>query len=142
MNKFKYLSVVLFIAALAGVVISCDNESDVDLRAEGKKAGIEICDCVASFEAPNPENFDGGAEGESFQAAFGFYVMQLATCPGLLGKYQQYVVFVYENYNPEAENPLYSVFDFKNADFEAGFKEGTSNCMETFAVLFALIGGR
>jgi hypothetical protein len=139
MNRFKSISVVLFAAVLAVAVISCKDEEKNDLKAEGKKAGTEMCDCVASYTAPNPADF---ADQESFQAAFMAYAANLGTCPGVLAKYQEYVTFVYENYNPEAENPLYSVFTFTNADFEAGFKEGTSSCMETFAALFALMGGQ
>ena len=145
MNKFKTISVVLLTALLAGAVFSCkdSNKDTTDYVAEGRKAGMEMCNCVASFTAPNPADFvdeEGNFDEENFNQAFGFYAMQLGTCPGLLSQYQQYVSFIYENYDPTAAEPLYSVFDFKNKDFEKGFKEGTSGCMETFAALFALLG--
>ena len=144
-NKFKIISVVLFTSLLAGIVFSCkdSNKDTTDYVAEGTKAGSEICNCVASFLAPNPVDFvdeEGNFDEENFNQAFGFYAMQLGTCPGLLSPYQQYVSFIYENYDPTAAEPLYSVFDFKNKDFEQGFKVGTSGCMETFAALFALLG--
>jgi hypothetical protein len=184
MFRNKFLSVVLFAAVAAGVVISC-NDDDKDHKAEGKKAGKEMCDCVASYEAPtmpnhpaspsppaglnlqellgldlqNPEVLAGlepevlaylmnpaiqqylGALGQ-FAADFETYAMKLGACPGVLAKYQQYVSFIYENYDPTATEPLYSVFVFKNNDFAQGFKEGTSDCMETFAALFALMGSQ
>ncbi|MDR2233284.1 MAG: hypothetical protein LBE56_09195 [Tannerella sp.] len=139
MNVIKKVLVMLFAAIMAVVVVSCKDEDKVDFTAEGEKAGTEMCDCVASFTAPNPADFQ---DQESFQAAFTEYATNLGTCPGLLSKYQDYVLFVYENYNPEAENPLYSVFTFKNPEFEAGFKAGTGDCMTTFATLFALMGGQ
>jgi len=140
MNKFKWFSaIVLLIALLVGIVFSCKDDDKTDLKVEGKKAGTEMCDCVASFSAPNPADFP---DQESFEQAFGVYAMQLGTCPGVLAKYQEYVTFVYENYNPLAENPLYSVFEFKNADFEQGFKEGTNDCMQAFEALFALMGSQ
>ena len=187
MNRLKYLSVVvLCAAALAGVIVSCnDKEKDTDLKAEGVKAGTAMCDCVANYEAPpmpnhpasplppagvdlqelltldlqDPAVFAGldpevqaylmnpaiqqylGALGQ-FAADFEAYAMQLGACPGVLAPYQDYVTFIYENYNPAAENPLYSVFNFKDKNFEQGFKEGTSDCMETFAALFALMDGQ
>lgn len=140
MSKFKNVSVVLFAAVLAGVVISCKDEEKPDLKAEGVKAGIEMCDCVSGFEAPDPVNWEGTED--ELQQAFQAYYADLGTCPGVLTKYQEYVTFVYGNYDPEAENPLYSVFNFKDGDFEIGFKEGTNDCMETFAALFELMGGQ
>ena len=145
MNRFKSISVVLFVAVLAGVVISCKDKDKTDYKAEGKKAGTEMCDCVASFTAPNPADFidgEGSFDETSFNQAFGAYAVNLGTCPGVLAQYQQYVSFIYENYDPTAAEPLYSVFEFKNSDFEQGFKEGTGDCMETFAALFALMGGQ
>ena len=146
MNRLKSISVVLFAAVLAGgVVFSCKDDDKTDYKAEGVKAGTEMCDCVASYTSPNPADFldeEGNFDEASFNQAFGAYAMQLGTCPGVLAQYQEYVIFVYENYNPEAENPLYSVFEFKNKDFEEGFKAGTNDCMETFAALFALMGGQ
>ncbi|MCL2027076.1 MAG: hypothetical protein FWG79_01165 [Bacteroidales bacterium] len=145
MNRFKSISVTVIAVALAVVVISCGNKDKTDPKVTGKKAGTEMCDCVASFNAPDPADFvdaAGNFDETGFNQAFGLYAMQLGTCPGLLAKYQQYVSFVYTNYDPEAEEPLYSVFDFKNNDFAQGFKEGTSDCMETFAALFALMGGQ
>ena len=139
MNRLKYLPAVLFAALLAGIVFSCKDGDKIDPTAEGKKAGAEMCACVASFTAPNPANFPDEA---SFQAAFMVYANNLGTCPGVLGKYQQYVTFNMEAYNPAAENPLYSIFTFKNKDFEKGFKEGTGDCLKAFEALFALMGGQ
>ena len=134
---------MLLSAVLAVVVISCkDDDKGANPKAEGVKAGTEMCDCVASYPAPDPADFldgDGNFDEASFNQAFMDYATNLGTCPGLLSNYQQYVTFIYEAYDAEAEDPLYSVFEFKDKDFEQGFKEGTGDCMETFAALFALI---
>ena len=145
MNKLKSISVVLFAAVLAGVVISCKEEDKTDLKAEGKKAGTEMCSCVASYDEPNPTDFmdgEGNFDEAGFSQAFGAYAMQLSTCLGVVTQYQDYVDFVYENYDPTADEPLYSVFIFKNSDFEHGFKEGTSGCKEAFDALFAMMGAQ
>ena len=52
MFKFKYLSVALFVAILAGVVVASCNDDKTDLKAEGVKAGTEMCACVGSYDAP------------------------------------------------------------------------------------------
>jgi len=137
MNRFKSLSVVLFAAALAGVVISCDKDNE-NPKAEGKKAGTKMCDCVASYPAPTDP---------TDQAAFMEYAGQLYNCLGEIAPYSEYIGLAGTQdtgygYDPTAENPLYSIFDFKNKDFEQGFKEGTSDCMQTFSALFALLGGQ
>ena len=174
MNRFKSISVVLFAAVLAGVVISCKEEEKTDLKAEGKKAGTEMCGCVASYDEPNfpmsplpPAGLDlqelfgldlqdpavfAGLDPEvqayltdpaiqQYLSEFKAYAMQLSQCVNV-APYQQYIDFVYANYDPTAAEPLYSVFDFKNSDFEQGFKEGTNGCKEAFEALFALMGGQ
>ncbi len=130
---------MLFAVALTGFFFACSKDDDEDPKAEGKRAGNEMCDCVSGYTAPDPEDF---ADEASFQEAFAAYAAQLGGCPGIIGKYQQYVTFNMGAYNPQAEEPLYSIFDFKDKDFEKGFKEGTSDCMETFSALFALMGGQ
>ena len=136
---------MLLSAVLAVVVISCkDDDKGANPKAEGVKAGTEMCDCVASYTAPDRADFvdgDGNFDETGFNQAFTEYSGNLSTCLGLLSNYQQYVTFNME-YDAEAEDPLYSVFQFKNSDFEQGFKEGTSDCMETFAKLFASMGGQ
>jgi len=129
MNRFKNFSVVLFAVVLAGAVISCDKDKGADPLKEGRKAGTEMCACVDAIPVPtNPEEF-------------GDYAQKLGMCPaGVLAAYQEYVTFVYTNYDPEAEDPLYSVFDFKNSKFEQGFKEATNGCMQAFELLFSMMG--
>ena len=55
MFRFKYLLVVLLAAMLAGVVfVACNDDDDkVDAKAEGLKAGKEICDCMAANNTTN-----------------------------------------------------------------------------------------
>ena len=175
---------MLLAAALAVVVITCGDKDKTDLKAEGKKAGTEMCSCVASYDEPtmpnhpasplppadldlqellgldlqDPAVFAGldpevlaylmdpaiqqylGALGQ-FSKDFEDYATDLSKCINT-APYQQYIDFVYENYDPTATEPLYSVFDFKNSDFEQGFKEGTGGCKEAFEALFALMGGQ
>ena len=178
MFRFKYLLVTLSVAVLAGVIfVACDNDDDPDLRAEGLKAGQEMCDCVASYDAPvqpqhpssplPPANFDltldytdpeilASLDGETlaylmdpaivayfgelavFSEEFEAYVMELYQCLGVTQKYQEYVTANPDNYDPEATDPLLSVFTFKNDDFKEGFKEGVKSCADSFNVLFAL----
>ena len=138
MNKFKYLSVVLFTALLAGVVFGCSKNDKDDPAAEGKKAGTEMCDCVSSYPAP---------EDPTDQAAFMAYAQQLYQCLGVIAPYSEYIGLAGTQddgygYNPNAENPLYSVFAFQNADFEKEFKEATQVCMLPFAALFEMMGGQ
>ena len=129
MNRFKSFLVVLFTAVLAGVVISCDNDKDADPLKEGRKAGTEMCACVDAISVPTDP------------AEFGDYAQKLGMCPGgVLAGYQEYVTFVYTNYDADAENPLYSVFEFKNSKFEQGFKETTNDCMQAFEFLFSMMG--
>jgi hypothetical protein len=137
MNRFKYLLAVLFTAVLAGVIIvSCKKDDGPDTEAEGKKAGTEMCDCVSSYTAPNPADFADDPAG--LQAAFAIYAGQLYECLGVIAPYEKYVEIDVDAYNPQAENPLYSIFDFKDKNFEKGFKSGTEGCMQTFALLFSL----
>ena len=80
-----------------------------------------------------------GALGQ-FYADFEAYAGQLYQCLGTLAPYQKYVETNPDAYNPDAAEPLYSIFTFKDANFEKGFKSGTASCMQTFASLFALTG--
>lgn len=178
MFRFKYLSVVLSVAILAGVVAACNNDDDPDYKAEGIKAGNEMCDCVASYEAPvqpqhpasplPPADFDPyldytdpevlatldeetlayisdpaiiayfGALA-TFAADFETYAGNLYACLGVIAKYQEYATANADNYNPDAADPLLSVFTFKNDEFEKGFKEGVGSCAEAFSALFELL---
>ena len=180
MSKFKYLLVVLFAAILAGVVfVACSKDDDkTDPRAEGLKAGTEMCACVASYTAPiqpqhpasplPPASFNpyldytdpavlATLDGETiayisdpaiqayfgalatFQEEFTVYAGKLYECLGVIGQYQEYATANAENYNPEAADPLLSVFTFKNDDFKEGFKEGVKSCADSFSALFALM---
>ena len=75
----------------------------------------------------------------SFQAEFTAYAGQLYECLGVIGQYQEYATANAENYNPEAADPLLSVFSFKNDDFKEGFTEGVKSCADSFTALFALM---
>ena len=144
MNRFKYLSVVLFAAMLAGVVVSCKN-NEPDPVVEGKNAGTEMCGCVASFAEPNVEvpagvnplepDLEDPVTLEYFaavDAAYSAYFAELAGCAGkVAGKNQKYFLFIYENYN--AEEGFFSVFDFKDENFKNGFLETANVCAAAFA---------
>ena len=136
MYRKKFLSVVLFAAMLAVVfVVACKDKDKDDPGAEGKDAAKAMCDCVSSYTPPSdPTDFE----------AFMAYAQQLYQCLGEIAPYSKYVGLAgtQENgygYNPNAENPLYSVFAFKNADFEKAFKKGTEVCMLPFAMLFEML---
>ena len=93
MFKFKYLSAVLFAAILAGilVVVSCNNkDDDPDPRAEGLKAGTEMCDCVASYDAPDPTDPKYAENPAQLQADFQAYYGQLYECLGVIHQYEKY----------------------------------------------------
>ena len=136
MNKVKYLSVVLFAAILAGVLISCgDNGDKENPAAEGQEAGVAMCDCVASYTPPaDPTDIE----------AFMAYAQQLYNCLGVIAPYSDYIGLngTMENsygYDSEAAEPLYSVFVFTNSDFEREFKSATNVCMQAFAALFEMM---
>ena len=76
----------------------------------------------------------------AFSAAFEAYAGELYQCLGVIQKYQDYATANVENYNPEAEDPLLSVFTFTDNDFKEGFKEGVQTCYDTFSSLFLLLG--
>ena len=178
MFKFKYLSAVLFVAVLAGVVFVACSSKDDDLKAEGTKAGNEMCDCVARHDAPEqpqhpasplpPANFDPRLDYTNpavlatlddetiayisdpaiqayfgalaaFQAEFTTYAGKLYECLGVIALYQEYATASADNYDPEAADPLLSVFTFKNDDFKEGFTEGVKSCADSFTALFALM---
>jgi hypothetical protein len=145
MCKFKYLSVILFAAVLAGVfVVSC-KDKDPDPKEEGIKAGTEMCGCVSSIDEPmipyppegfNPSNPDltDPATLEylaTVQNIYETYFTELGNCAGgVAGKYQKYFLFNIGNYD-EAIG-LFSAFDFIDKDFEAGFLGATQVCAEAF----------
>jgi hypothetical protein len=138
MNRFKYLSVFLFAALVAGVVFIACNKNDEKPGEAGKEAGAAMCNCVSSYTAPtDPTDYE----------AFMAYAQQLYNCLGTIAPYSQYIGLAgtMENsygYNPDAAEPLYSVFAFKNADFEKEFKKATEVCMLPFAMLFQMMGSQ
>ena len=146
MSKFKYLFVSLFVVALVGVVIvSCSKDDDPDPKTEGIKAGTEMCGCVSSIDEPivpyppagvNPLNPDLTDPATlqylaTVQAIYEAYFADLGNCAGgVAGKYQKYFIFNIGNYNEEIG--LFSAFEFKDKDFEAGFLQATQACAEAF----------
>ena len=146
MSKFKYLSVALFVAILAGVVVvACSNDDDPDPNAEGAKAGNEMCGCVSSVAEPiipNPPAGFNPLEPDytdpatleyyaALQAVYEAYFAELGNCAGeVAGKYQEYFLFNIGNYDEEIG--LFSAFDFKDKGFETGFLGATQACAEAF----------
>jgi len=117
MNRFKYLSVVLFSAALAGVVfVSCNKDKDPDPAADGKKAGGEMCSCVSKIEMPSNE------------ADYEKYSQDLGLCAGLVvAKNHKYISMNIPKF--DEENPDFSnFFEFKDEVFKNAFIEATGNC--------------
>lgn len=135
-SKFKFLLALLLVAIVAGVVVACSDDDDPDYKAEGKKAGVEMCDCVASYVAPNYEDYESY---EEFTAAFTAYAANLSGCLGIIAQYQEYVTVDINAYDPEADEPLFSVFSFKNDEFKEGFMEGAGGCADTFTALFEMM---
>ena len=146
MSKFKYLSVVLFIAILAGVVVvACSKDDDPDPKVEGAKAGSEMCGCVSSIAEPvipNPPegvnpldpDYTDPATLQYFaevQAVYEAYFAELGNCAGqVAGKYQKYFLFNIGSYDEEVG--LFSAFDFKDKEFETGFLGATQACAAAF----------
>ena len=146
MNRFKYLSVLLFSVVLAVViVVSCSKDSNPNAEDEGKNAGIEMCNCVSTIDAPaipmppagfNPQNPDMEDPATLqylalVQAIYEAYFAELGSCAGgVANKYQKYFVFSIANY--DAEKGLFSAFDFKDEDFKNGFLNATQACAEAF----------
>ena len=143
MNKVKYLSVVLFAAILAGVLISCgDNGDKDDPIAEAKAAGVEagelMCACVASYEEPNPADYL--PDMEALQAAFQEYYGQLYACLGVIVPYAEYAALRSPNEPVQTDDPLLAVFIFHNEHFREAFvEEGVKDCYDTFMALWALM---
>jgi len=134
MNKFKYLTVVVLTTLLA-VVVSCKDKDDAE--KEGREAGTLMCECVTAYTAPDPADF--GGDMEAFQLAFMAYAQQLYECLGVISQYEKYVEVDIEAYDDEAADPLYTVFIFKDPNFEKGFKEATAGCKNAFDALLALL---
>ena len=148
MSKFKSFFVMLFAVVLAGgVIVSCSDDDDdlsaEEVRAEGFAAGSGICACMDGYAhlAPNQADFitADGFDMEGYIAALGEYGWQAAGCVNLQA-YQEYVAVNFEGYDPNANDPLLSVFTFTNDDFKAGFIEGIGGCAESFSALMGLIG--
>jgi len=74
-----------------------------------------------------------------FATAFETYAGELYQCLGTIQQYQEYATANANNYDPEATDPLLSVFTFSNDDFKEGFKTGVGSCSDAFTVLFSLI---
>lgn len=147
MNRFKYLSVVLFSALLAGVVIGCSKDNDPNPETEGKNAGAEMCNCVGSVAEPVPPmppagvnpmepDFTDLATQQYFaavQAVYEEYFAELGNCAGgVAGKYQKYFsmdISKYDEKNPD----FFSVFDFKDENFKKGFLENAMVCAKAFS---------
>jgi len=136
MFRNKFFSVVLFAAMLAVVfVVACKDKNKDDPGADGTKAAKAMCDCVSKYTVPtDPTDYE----------AFMAYVENLYQCLGEIAPYSNYVTLAgtLENgygFDPNAETPLYSVFAFKNADFEKEFKKGTEVCMLPFAMLLDML---
>ena len=147
MFRFKYLLVVLFAVMMTGVVIvacSKDDEDKTDYKALGEKAGKEICDCMAGYAhlAPNIADYytEAGFDQAGYVEALSAYGWQASGCVGSLQSYQEYVTVNFDAYNPEATDPLLSVFTFKNNDFKTGFSEGIGSCADAFGDLLGLMG--
>jgi len=150
MFKFKYLLAVLSVVMLTGTAfVSCsssngddddNDQQEATLAAEeGLAAGIAMCDCVSGYEAPNPYDEKYADNPAQIQADFEAYYGELYQCLGVVHVYQEYVTVNPNNYDPDVEDPLLSVFTFTDEDFKEGFKEGVGSCAETFAALFALM---
>ena len=148
MFKFKYLSVVLFAAMLAGgVFVACNDKDDdpdpkkAEARAEGVKAGTEMCDCVASYPAPDPTDPKYATEEGQGQLKVDFnaYYMQLYSCLGEIHKYEKYARLKEQGEEAQTDDPLLNVFMFHDDDFKEGFLEGVGSCYDSFNALWALM---
>ena len=145
MNRFKYLSAVLFVALMAAVVvISCKDDNKepdpaVEARAAGKEAGEKMCACVSNYQAPDPNTWTGTPQ--ELQQAFQAYYGQLYACLGEITPYEQYARLRNPQNEPaQTDDPLLSVFIFHDENFKAGFVEdGVKSCYDTFNALWALI---
>ena len=146
MFKFKYLSVVLFAAMLAGgVFVACNDKDDdpdpkkAEARAEGVKAGTEMCDCVASYPAPDPTDPKYAENPGQLNADFNAYYMQLYSCLGEIHKYEKYARLKEQGEEAQTDDPLLNVFMFHDDDFKEGFLEGVGSCYDSFNALWALM---
>ena len=141
MKRFKYLSLVLFAVLLAGVIYACKKDGeDSAAKAEeqGKKAGLEMCACVASYEAPDPTTWTGTME--ELQQAFQAYYGQLYNCLGAIVPYEEYArLWAEGDVQQNPDDPLLNVFIFHDKNFEKGFKEGVGSCYDTFNALWDLM---
>ena len=151
MNRLKYLSVVLFAAILAGVVFVACNDDDPSPADEGRKAANEMCGCVTKVVETLhvPPGFDPANIDFTDPATLLFFAAlaaldtevllgDLAGCPAdVAGKYQKYVGFEYDNFDEETWD-LFSVFVFKDKDFETAFMGAAASC-DVFTLLGDLL---
>jgi hypothetical protein len=148
MYRNKFLSVVFFAAIAACVVVAaCKKDDKPDPEAEGKKAGTEMCNCVSDIPEPVIPNLPQGVNPldpdytdpatlqwlAAVQAVYEAYFAELGNCAGgVAGKYQKYFGMEISKY--DEENPdFFSVFDFKDEDFQKGFLEAAMVCAEAFS---------
>ena len=115
MNKMKYFSVVLFAALMAGVfVVACGDDKKVNPEDEGIKAGVEMCDCVNSYEAPTMPNHPASPlppEGVNMQEILGLDLTDPEVFAGLEPDVQAYLM------NPAIQEYLGALGQF-SADFK------------------------
>ncbi|MCL2097624.1 MAG: hypothetical protein FWH23_02545 [Bacteroidales bacterium] len=145
MNKFKYLSVMLLAALLAGAVMLACSNNDLTPKEEGYKAGLEMCACLsipapempeppADFDPDDPDLEDPDvleylAKVEAYYEDVLSYLANLGECATLVAaKYQKYFIFDYDKY----EGDLFDVFEFKDEEFQQGFLEAAMICAEGF----------
>ena len=145
MFRFKYLSVILVAAMMAGIfVVSCNDKDEkpdprAEARAEGVEAGKAMCDCVASYAAPNPADPKYVENPGQLNADFNAYYMQLYECLGLIHQYEKYARLKEQGEEAQTDDPLLNVFMFHDDDFKEGFLEGVSSCYDSFNALWALM---
>ena len=139
MFKFKYLSVVLLVAVLAGVVVACNDDDDPDPKAEGIKAGNEMCDCVASYPAPDPTDPKYVENPAQLQTDFQTYYGKLYECLGVIHQYEKYARLKEQGEEAQTDDPLLNVFMFENDKFKDGFLEGVGSCYDAFNALWDLM---
>ena len=116
MNRFKYLSVVLFSAVLAGVAFVSCNKNEPDPAADGKKAGEEMCSCTSGITEP--------ANQEAYEA----YLTELGICATpVVAKNHKYISVDISKYDENNPNP-FSIFEFKDEVFKNSFLKAAGDC--------------
>ena len=124
MFKLKYLSVTLFVAILAGVVfVSCSDGKDADPRAEGLKAGREMCAEAARYDAPSlPQHPESPRPPASFDPNLDY------SNPDVVDNMEldAYIYFM----NPAIQN-----YYTELADFQAAFNTYAMNLSNAMGVI-------